>query len=213
MEEEPSEEIPTSSTGRKKVSIVVKARPLPTVSSPGGEDPEQLSDVDEDKQKNCGVGDPYHSKSDGRFVSADKAGSYSLSHPKRSDCTTGQSQMKGKNRLIVKKDPEHKRCGRVDPKKGSPKTAYKCSGGQLWETETDESGVVYVRVPLDAINDAIQQVNNYKMNSQDIVESSEREKWKGACFSRGFYDLAFYQNLLNNMNLASDGKLNDDPKD
>ena len=80
--------------------------------------------ITEEDEENCSVGNPSHDKEDGKFTSADRAGSWSISK-KGSNCAHGQRAKgpKGKDTSV---------CGR--------KNQYKsCATGKIKEDQLDDN--------------------------------------------------------------------------
>ena len=181
------------------------------------------------KKKHCQSGNKWHDK-DGEFTTKSKATSWSGSNPgNKENCTYGWSRSKGKGERLATK----LMCGREGGKQGKPdpnkKATYKCKDGKKhWEKSLKEvlmsageevldAGNFYI-IRKDVFDDLLNQntqnlLSNLELRMQkELMEQQVPDSDHKRCMALGYRSFEHFIKSINQIQLASQGKLLEPPK-
>lgn len=173
--------------------------------------------VEEEKKKQCGVGNPRHDKL-GRFATKDDNTSWGLGGYKsgKTDCTSGKSQMTpGSNQRKITKHP----CGSVSTgsKGGIGKHKYRCKDKTaLWEIDENDE---WIKIKKSAFERLIGiDPDNIPGNDLNLFEEYIQEqkklnpKIKTLCNNYGFLTFKDFLIRQDYLERSQSGKLFDKKK-
>ena len=182
------------------------------------------------KKKHCTDGNKWHDKN-GRFSTKSNATSWSGSNPDNKDnCTYGWSRSKGNGERLITK----LMCGREGGKEGKPdpdrKAPYKCKDGKKYyekslkevlltsEDDMIDAGDWYIirkdlfdELLMQNTDNVINQINQHVQRTLQESKISDAEHQR--CIQLGYRSFEHFIKSINAIQLASQGKLLEPPKE